>query len=40
MAWVLTQLCQRKPKDVDSITNLDLMRADMSVRFVRHTLEL
>lgn len=34
MAWVLRQLCQRKPKDVDAITNLDLMRADMSVRFV------
>lgn len=34
MAWVLRQLCQCKPKDVDAITNLDLMRADMSVRFV------
>ncbi|TYZ62248.1 hypothetical protein PybrP1_011589 [[Pythium] brassicae (nom. inval.)] len=32
-AWVLTQLCQRPPKDVDAITNLDLMRADMAVRF-------
>uniref|UniRef100_K3WPB4 AB hydrolase-1 domain-containing protein n=1 Tax=Globisporangium ultimum (strain ATCC 200006 / CBS 805.95 / DAOM BR144) TaxID=431595 RepID=K3WPB4_GLOUD len=32
-SWILKQLCQRKPKDVDTITNLDLMRADMSTRF-------
>ncbi|KAJ0393150.1 hypothetical protein P43SY_004946 [Pythium insidiosum] len=32
-AWVLQQLCQRRARDVDVVATLDLMRADLAVRF-------
>ncbi|GLD92127.1 hypothetical protein PINS_up000660 [Pythium insidiosum] len=38
VTWLLQQLCRRRARDVDVIATLDLMRADLAVRFVRASL--